>query len=143
MRYILSILTAFSIMIGTVMASAPAYAANKKVVLQISDGSGQKQTLVLNVANNLLKYYGPNNIDLEIVAFGPGLRLLFVDNANKYRIDSLAQTGVRFSACQNTTKKMTKILGHAPELTKNSVPVKAGVARILELTAAGYTLIRP
>ena len=143
MRYILSILTAFAIMIGTVVASAPSYAANKKIVLQISDGSGQKQTLVLNVANNLLKYYGPSNVDLEIVAFGPGLRLLFADNVNSGRVDFLVQTGVRFSACQNTTKKMSKILGYPPELTKVSIPVKAGVARILELTDAGYTLIRP
>lgn len=143
MRYIVSILTAFAILIGTAVASAPSYAANKKIVLQISDGSGKKQTLILNVANNLLKYYGPSNVDLEIVAFGPGLRLLFADNVNSGRVDFLVQTGVRFSACQNTAKKMTKKLGYPPKLTKVSIPVKAGVARILDLTDAGYTLIRP
>ncbi len=116
-------------------AFAPAaQAAEKKVVLQISDGDPEKQTLVLNVANNLLKHDGPDNVKLEIVAFGPGLRLLFADNANKHRIDALAQTGVRFSACQNTMHAMTKLLGHEPALDPHAVPVSAGIARILELT---------
>ena len=125
------------------LGSATAFAAQKKIVLQISDGSPQKQTLVLNVANNLIRHYGLDNVKLEIVAFGPGLRLLFADNANKDRVQSLAASDVRFSACMNTTKKMTQILGKPPKLTPHSVPVKAGVARIIELTEQGYTLIRP
>ena len=56
--------------------------ASKKVVLQISDPNPFKQTLVLNVANNIIKEYGVDNVDVEIVAFGVGLRLLFADNAN-------------------------------------------------------------
>ena len=134
MPAILVVLTAFG---------SPVLAAEKKVVLQISDGSGDKQTLVLNVANNLQKHYGVNNIKLEVVAFGPGLRLLFDDNANKNRVDNLAQNGVQFSACQNTAEKMTKILGHPPTLIKSAVPVSAGAARIIELSEQGYTVIRP
>ena len=52
--------------------------AEKHVVLQISDAS--RQTLVMNVANNLLKHYGPDKIAVEIVAFGPGLKMLFANN---------------------------------------------------------------
>ena len=113
----------------------------KRVVLQLSDGSPGKQTLVLNVANNLLKAY--DDIELEIVAFGPGLKLLFKDNANGKRVQSLAASGVRFSACKNTMRKMTKVLGEPPALVAEAVPVSAGVGRILELTEQGYTLIRP
>ena len=52
--------------------------AEHKVVLQISDADPTKQTLVLNVASNLMKAYGgPDKVDVEIVAFGPGLRLMF------------------------------------------------------------------
>jgi intracellular sulfur oxidation DsrE/DsrF family protein len=115
----------------------------KKFVLQISDGGADKQTLVLNVANNLQTHYGVDKVKVEIVAFGPGLRLLFKDNTNTNRIASLSQTGVQFSACQNTLKGMTKQLGRAPELNKVSVPVVAGVARIAELSEQGYLLIRP
>lgn len=125
---------------GTGLVSAD---AAKKVVLQISEGSAEKQSLVLNVANNLQKEYGIDNVDIEIVAFGPGLRLLFKENANKGRIEGLASNGVRFAACQNTVQAVTKTLGHAPVLSEHSVSVSAGVIRIMELTDKGYTLIKP
>lgn len=126
-------------------ASVQALAADspKKIVLQISDSDPEKQTLVLNVANNLLKDYGPGNAKIEIVAFGPGMLLLFDDNANKDRVQSLVASDVRFSACQNTVKGMTKTLGHPPKIAKHAVPVEAGVVRIVDLTAQGYVLVRP
>jgi len=117
--------------------------AEQKIVLQISDSEPYKQTLILNVASNLLKYYGQDKIDIEIVAFGPGLRLLFKENADKTRIARLASSGVRFSACKNTIAAMTKKLGHAPVLNSHAVPVSAGVVRIIQLVDKGYKLIKP
>lgn len=118
--------------------------AEKKVVLQISDAIPEKQTLVLNVANNLLNHYGQDKVDVEIVAFGPGLKLLFADNANKARIKSLAAAGVRFSACQNTVKAMTAQNGGvAPALLPEAQPTPAGIARIVDLEEQGYHNVRP
>lgn len=115
----------------------------KKVVLQISDYNPKKQTLVLNVANNLIKHYGRDVVKVEIVAFGPGLRLLQKDNANTGRIQSLVNSGVRFSACSNTVKNFSRLLGHDIALNSNAVRVSAGVVRIIDLTDKGYTLIKP
>jgi intracellular sulfur oxidation DsrE/DsrF family protein len=118
--------------------------AEKKVVLQISDPNPFKQTLVLNVAGNLIKHYGPDRVDVEIVAFGPGLRLLFKDNANKGRIKGLVDNGgVRFSACSNTMKNMTKQLGEKPKLNAAATVVPAGVVRIVDLVTDGYILVKP
>ncbi len=118
--------------------------AEKRVVLQISDSDPFKQTLVLNVASNLIKHYGRDKVDIEIVAFGPGLRLMFKDNANKGRIKGLAEnSGVRFSACKNTIRNMSKKLGEPVQLDGHVVPVTAGVVRILDLVADGYTLVKP
>ena len=129
--------------IGSQAIAAGKSLADAKVVLQISDSNPFKQTLVLNVANNLVKAYGQDSVDIEIVAFGPGLRLLFADNANKGRIASLAGAGVTFSACANTTRNMGKILGHPPALNSKAVSVSAGVVRIVDLVKKGYTLIKP
>jgi len=126
-----------------VNANAANEFAEAKVVLQISDPNPFKQTLVLNVANNLVKHYGPDRVAIEIVAFGPGLRLLFAENANTDRIQSLVGNGVKFSACSNTMTNMGKKLGHPPELNKNAVTVNAGVVRVLELQKQGYSLIKP
>ncbi len=117
--------------------------AEERIVLQISDSDPFKQTLVLNVANNLIKHYGQDKVDVEIVAFGPGLRLMFKDNVNSGRIQGLTGSGVKFSACKNTIAGMTKKLGHAPELNSNAVPVSAGVVRIIELENQGFKLIKP
>ena len=118
--------------------------AEHNIVLQISDADPTKQTLVLNVANNLMKAYGgPDKVEVEIVAFGPGLRLMFDDNGNKGRISGLTDNGVRFAACGNTMKKMTSQLGHQPKLNSQASVVPAGVVRIIELVDQGYTLIKP
>jgi intracellular sulfur oxidation DsrE/DsrF family protein len=92
---------------GTLMAQDEKPFAEHKFVLQISDMDPAKQTLVLNVAGNILKAYGQDQADVEIVAFGPGLRLLFEENANSGRIDSLVGSGVRFFACENTIRNMS------------------------------------
>jgi uncharacterized protein len=118
--------------------------AEHKVVLQISDDDPAKQTLVLNVASNVINHYGADKVDVEIVAFGPGLRLLFAENANAGRIGTLAESsGVRFSACENTIAAMGRQLGHDPALNPRAAHVAAGVVRIVDLTDQGYTLIKP
>lgn len=117
--------------------------ADAKVVLQISDPNPFKQTLVLNVAQNLKNLIGKDLVEVEIVAFGPGLRLLQKGNANSGRIKGLIGDGVRFSACEQTMKKMTKVLGHKPEMNPDATVVSGGIIRILELTKKGYTLVKP
>lgn len=130
-------------LLGVNAQAADRSLADTKVTLQISDPNPFKQTLVLNVAQNLKKLLGKDQVDVEIVAFGPGLRLLQKGNANSGRIKGLAGDGVRFSACAQTMKKMTKILGEKPALNPNAIVVTGGVTRIIELQKQGYTLIKP
>ena len=117
--------------------------AEERIVLQISDPNPLKQTLVLNVASNLIKHYGQDKVDIEIVAFGPGLRLMFKDNANSSRISGLTSTGVKFAACGNTITKMSAILGHTPELHSNAATVPGGAVRIIDLQNQGFKLLKP
>ncbi len=117
--------------------------AEHKFVLQISDMDPSKQTLVLNVANNILKAYGPDQVDVEIVAFSAGLRLLFEDNANAGRIDGLADSGVRFFACQNTINNMSNTLGTPVKINAHASSGKGGIVRIKELVDQGYMLAKP
>ena len=118
--------------------------AEAHVVLQLADGDAETQARVLNVANNLIKHYGgPDFIDIEIVAYGPGLSLLFPDNANGERISSLLANDVRFVGCLNTVESMERATGKRPELISATIPVKTGVARLIERAQQGYVVIRP
>lgn len=128
---------------GTLMAQDEKPFAEHKFVLQISDMDPAKQTLVLNVAGNILKAYGQDQADVEIVAFGPGLRLLFDENANSGRIDSLADSGVRFFACENTIRNMSNKLTTPIKVNAHASSGKGGIVRIKELTDQGYLLVKP
>jgi len=140
---ILAMVAAFSI-----SAAAPALAADEtfadyKYVLHISDMDPSKQELILNNAANLLDAYPPGAVEVEIVAYGPGLRLMFAENIHAQRINSLSQSGVKFSACDNTLKAMTKQLGYEPKLTPDAKVVPGGIVRIGELVKKGYIYIKP
>ena len=116
--------------------------AEHHLVLQLSDREEAKQALVISVANNLLKAYGPDKIAIEVVAFGPGIDLLRAESPNHARVDSLISQGVQFDICMNTVDTLERE-GKYVNINPKAVRVQVGVARILTLTEKGYTLVRP
>jgi intracellular sulfur oxidation DsrE/DsrF family protein len=131
--------------VALVWAQAPSEEkpfAEAHVILQLSDQ--EREAVVLDTANNLIKHYGgPDFIDIEIIAFGPGVRLLFADSEHEIRINSLIENGVRFYICENTLDTMERKTGVRPEVSPHAIPVQTGVAHILERVSEGYTLVRP
>lgn len=117
--------------------------AEHHLVIQLSDASAAKQALTLSVAYNLLKFYDPDKIAIEVVAFGPGIDLLRANNPHRARVDSLIAQGVQFDVCMNTVETIERETGKRVNLNPKAVQVVAGVAQILALTEKGYTLVRP
>ena len=120
--------------------------AKHKVVIQVSSADATVQKIALNNAVNVQKHFGLDNVDVEIVAYGPGLGILTQNKKNKQakRVASLAMSNITFSACGNTMKKMTKKnKGKSPKLIAGVKVVPAGVIRIMELQGKGYSYIRP
>ena len=117
--------------------------AEHKIVLQLSDNDPRKQGLVLSVTSNLMKFYDPDKVAIEIVAFGPGIELLKPDNPNRKMVESLVAQGARFDICLNTVDTLERESGKRPEFIAAATPVQIGVAQILSLTENGYTLVRP
>jgi intracellular sulfur oxidation DsrE/DsrF family protein len=157
LTYRRSIIRAFgSAMIGAlVMAIVPSLAraeqaplpekpfAEHRVVLQLSDNDPKKQGLVISVAYNLLKFYDPDKVAIEVVTFGPGIDLLRPDNTNRKLVESLVAQGARFDICLNTVDTVERDTGKRPEFISVATPVQVGVGQILSLTENGYTLVRP
>lgn len=143
--------------VGAVLGAGPAIAepegfsakdekpfAEAFIVLQLSDQDPLKQDAVLDVANNLIKHYGsPDVVDIEIIAFGPGMRLLLEGNTREARIASLVESGVRFIGCMNTVDTMERKTGKRPALNEHTIPVQTGVAHVVERARQGYVLVRP
>jgi intracellular sulfur oxidation DsrE/DsrF family protein len=116
--------------------------ADKHVILQLSDQASD--AVVIDTANNLIKNYGgPDMIDIEIVTFGKGVRLMFEGNPQQTRIASLVENGVRFYVCKNTLDTIERKQGKRPEISPFAIVVQAGVAHIIDRIDEGYILIRP
>src|SRR6185437_15889702 len=105
--------------------------AEHRIVLQLSDNDPKKEGLVLSVANNLIKAYDPDKIAVEVVAFGPGIDLLRVENANRARVESLIAQGVKFDVCLNTLDTIERETGKRPAVIPKAIPVQVGVGQIL------------
>jgi intracellular sulfur oxidation DsrE/DsrF family protein len=139
--------TILVLVMGTMLAFSAVVNADShtknKIVIQVSTDDPRTQKIALNNAVNMQKMYGIDNIDIEIVAYGPGLGLLTKKSGQAKRVTSLAMQDITFSACGNTMKKVEKNTGNMPKLLEGVGQVTAGVARIMELQQQGYAYIRP
>lgn len=113
------------------------------IALQLSDSDPKKERLVLSVASNLLKAYGPDKIAVEVVTFGAGIDLLREANEFRPLVDSLVTQGVRFDVCGNTLDTIERETGQRPAINPHAVEVQVGVGHLLALSERGYTVIRP
>jgi intracellular sulfur oxidation DsrE/DsrF family protein len=114
-----------------------------KLVIQVSTDDPAVQKTALNNAVNLQKMVGLDQVDIEVVAYGPGLSLFTSKSPEAFRVPDLAQQEITFSACENTMKHMVKKSGKEVELVDGVRVVPAGVLRILELQEQGYAYLRP
>ncbi len=113
------------------------------MVVQVTEDNPASWNLAMNNAVNVQKEIGMDNINIEIVTYGPGLKMLVKDSAVAGRIKDLSLQSITFSACGNTMKKMEKDSGKPVVLTEGARVVPAGIVRIISLQEAGWTYIRP
>lgn len=137
-----------AIMFGTI--SAPTFAAGKvhKVAIHIDENDKGRMNMALNNAENIDKYYQSkgDKVEIEIVAYGPGLHMLREDTSPvKTRISAMAlkMDNISFAACGNTKAKMSKKAGKEIKLISEAKNVPSGVVRLMELQEQGWSYIRP
>jgi uncharacterized protein len=124
--------------------STPQQAAQKseryKVVLQISDADPAKWNLALNNARNVQEDLGKGNVDVEIVAYGPGLGMLKADSKVADRLAQALDSNIGLMACENTMRntKVTKA-----DMYSGIRYVDAGVVHLMKRQREGWAYIRP
>jgi hypothetical protein len=135
------------------MAFASAALADGKphrVTIQIDQNDPALMNMVLNNANNVIEYYRGRNeeVDLDIVAYGPGLHMLRADTspvADRIKhFKEMAFPGkIQFSACNNTKRSMEKAEGHAISILPEASIVPSGVVHLMELQEQGWSYVKP
>jgi uncharacterized protein len=132
---------AFAFSATTQLALAQTAApAKAKVVFQVSDGDAGKWNLALNNAKNVQQELGAGKVDIEIVAYGPGIGMLKADATISNRVDEAVKSGIKVVACENTmiNQKLTKA-----DMNANISYVPAGVVELMRLHSEGWAYIRP
>lgn len=115
-------------------------AAGQKVVFQVSDADPKKWNLALNNANNVLQALGKGKVDIEIVAYGPGIGMLKLESAVGNGVAEAVDNGIRIVACENTMRAQKLTQG---DMLPTVGFVPAGVVELMKRQQEGYAYIRP
>src|SRR5580698_2060569 len=110
MRGFIRVLASAALM-SMALASASAAADGKThhIAIQIDQNDPQVMNMVLNNATNVIEHYRAKNedVELDIVAYGPGLHMLRSDTSpvqdRVKQLKGMIFPGkIQFSACNNT-----------------------------------------
>lgn len=115
-------------------------ATRNRIVFQVSDAEPAKWNLTLNNIKNVQTDLGAKNVDIEIVAYGPGLGMLKADSVAGNRVADALAAGVSVVACENTMKnqKITR-----EDMLPKIGYVEAGVVQLMKRQQQGWAYIRP
>jgi uncharacterized protein len=120
------------------------------IAIQVDQNDPQVMNLALGNANNVIEYYRAKNeeVDIDIVAYGPGLHMLRADTSPvqdrvKRLKDMIFPGKIQFSACNNTRQGMEKAEGHPIALLPDATVVPSGVVHLSELQEQGWSYVRP
>jgi intracellular sulfur oxidation DsrE/DsrF family protein len=134
-----------ALLLAAVVTGTPAFAQSNatvqnRVVMQVSDADPGKWNLALNNARNLQADLGAANVEIEIVAYGPGIGMLKADSTVGNRIGDALGSGVKVAACENTMRgqKLAK-----SDMLSGISYVGAGVVEIMQRQQQGWAYIRP
>jgi intracellular sulfur oxidation DsrE/DsrF family protein len=135
------------------MAFASAALAESKphrVTIQVDQNDPQVMNLALNNVNAVIEYYRGKNqdVDIDVVAYGPGLHMLRADTSPvqdriKHFKDLAFPGKIQFSACNNTKQGMEKAEGHAISILPEATVVPSGVVHVMELQEQGWSYVKP
>jgi intracellular sulfur oxidation DsrE/DsrF family protein len=114
--------------------------ARQKVIFQVSDNDPARWNLALNNVKNIQQDLGRDNVEVEVVAYGPGLAMLKLESPVSARVGEALGQGVRIMACENT---MTNTKTTREDMLPNIGYVKAGVVELMLQQQQGYSYIRP
>ena len=133
-------LISFALLTGSGPLHAQAPAAKQRVVIQVSDAEPGKWRLALSNAKNVQQDLGKQNVDIEIVAYGPGIAMLKLESEAGNGVSEAMANGVKVVACENTMRNQKL---KREDMQSKIGYVGAGVVEIMQKQREGWSYIRP
>lgn len=146
----MKIITGLFLLLSAFLMPQAAFASDvvHKVAIHVDENDPKVMNMALNNAKNVAAYYKSKGeeVEIELVAYGPGLMMLRDDKSPvKDRISSMALElpNLAFSGCGNTHRAMSKKEGKDISLVSEANLVPSGVVRLIELQENGFAYVRP
>jgi hypothetical protein len=143
------LVTAAALSIALATSALAADGKTHRIAIQVDQNDPAIMNMVLNNATNVIEHYRGKgeDVDVEIVAYGPGMHMLRADTSpvqdRLKHLKEMVAGKIQFSACNNTKQGMEKAEGHAVPIVPEATVVPSGVVRLMELQEQGWSYVRP
>jgi len=120
----------------------PAMDNPRQLIFSIPTADAKEVNRIISTVNNVIKFYGVENTEVVIVAYGQGLKSLLKkgDTDIRKRIEALMTYDVEFIACGNTMRTL-KI--NKKDLLEDISFATAGIVEIIERKLQGFSYTQP
>jgi uncharacterized protein len=134
-RFSLALLACF------VLLSSASFGQSKthRVVFGLTSTDESDWKLTMHNIRSLLKALAPEPVEIEVVAYGPGINFLKADTPELSDIKEFQAQHVHFMACANAMKgaHLTQA-----DLIPGAEVVPAGIAEVVKKQEEGWTYIK-
>lgn len=120
--------------------SLSAHGRKTGVVFQISTSSVQTWKVAVHNAHNLQQALLPHRARIELIAFGPGLRMLLKTSPVAHALLVLHQSGVTIDACKRSVLREGLTLADMSPIVHY---IPSGIAEIVRREREGWAYVRP
>ncbi len=125
-----------------VSAAQSAPVKKQRVLLQWTEGDSLGQWIMTKHVGNLLDDLGPDNVQLEVIAYGPATLAVTKGPSAKFAsdIEGFSKRGVVFHVCHHA---MDLFGVKDADLQSSVTPVKGAMWYINQKYQAGWQTLRP
>jgi len=120
----------------------PTFDNPRKWVIKLRSAHHETVNHMLSSINNVLKVYPQESIQISVIAYAQGMRVLRndYDPQTLKRIKSLQEYEVEFVGCLNT---MDTMKWKEDEFIEDISYVRAGIAEVIERIVGGWVNVTP
>jgi len=138
-------LRALLLAIALIMTALNAHAAEQleyNLLLQVSEDSVERLMAALNAARFVQQEYGPPNVNVKIVVFGPGVQTLkyYAPIPVADRVKQAKANGVQIVVC-DYSMRAAKL--RPSDMLREVTFVRSGIGEIMEKEQRGWVYVRP
>ena len=118
-------------------AAAPVH--THRIIFAITSGDKTDWEISMHNTGNLLKGFAPDPVEIEIVAFGPGINVLKADSSVRADLEALQKQGVILAACHNSMKGNNLTLA---DMVPGTIEVPSGAVEVVKKQEEGWSYIK-